>query len=79
MKTITIALAALSIFIFASCKQDQTETHKKPAPVAEVKLDPALFNTQLEKGISVTEARKLKSGDEVTIYGKNSRCSFCLC
>ena len=70
MKTITITLTALSLVIFASCKQEQTKIHKNPAPVAEVKLDPKLFNTQLEKGISVTEARKLKSGDEVTVSGK---------
>ena len=69
MKYLTLTLAALSLLFFTSCQEEKAATPAK-APVAEIKLDPALFSQKLDEGITISEARKLKAGDQVTVKGK---------
>ena len=69
MKYLTLTLAALSLLIFTSCQEEKAATPAK-APVAEIKLNPTLFSQELDEGVTISEARKLKAGDQVTVKGK---------
>ncbi|EDM25564.1 hypothetical protein LNTAR_08076 [Lentisphaera araneosa HTCC2155] len=69
MKYLTLTLAALSLLIFTSCQEEKAATPAK-APVAEITLDPTLFSQKLDEGVTISEARKLKAGDQVTVNGK---------
>ncbi|WDE97556.1 hypothetical protein PQO03_17150 [Lentisphaera profundi] len=68
-----LSILSIAIFLFASCTEEQkvqsTAANLTPAK-QEVTLDPQVFNQKLDQGISISEARKLKAGDEVLISGK---------
>jgi hypothetical protein len=66
-------LIALSLLIFfTSCKEEKsTATPESSAPApAQVALDASLFSQTLDKGLKISEARKLAPGDKVTVSGK---------
>ncbi len=69
MKYLSLTLVALSLLFFTSCQEDKASTPAK-LTVAAIKLDPTIFNQKLEEGLKVSEARKLKAGDPVTVSGK---------
>jgi hypothetical protein len=69
MKYLSLTLVGLSLLFFTSCQEEKSTTSAKPT-VAEIKLDPSIFNQKLDAGINVSDARKLKAGDQVIVSGK---------
>ena len=65
-------LIALSLLIFfTSCKEENATTPESSVPApAKPTLDASLFSQKLDKGLNISEARKLSAGDKVTVSGK---------
>ena len=71
MKKITLVFIIIASLMLGSCNQEETKNNAVTGADSQaIKLDSALFNSTLEPGISISEAKKLKVGDEVVTSGK---------
>jgi len=68
MKKLVITFITLIMLLLTSCKQEQSQNQEQS--LNDSKLDSAIFNSKLEKGMSIAEAKKHQVGEVVTVSGK---------